>query len=183
MTTNVNARAVLLLNHSREPLGIITIRKAVDLMMRGVAYGVHDVKEVWAAKLRTPGDVFKVPSVLCLKYYVNVPHRTITWSRRKVLKRDDYTCIFCGVSSGEVRNGKVLNHGDFTVDHLIPVSQGGGNTWGNTACACYRCNHRKRDRTPNQAGMKLRWEPKRPRTNYYIITGEIPTEWKIYIEV
>jgi 5-methylcytosine-specific restriction endonuclease McrA len=178
MAVNVNARSVLLLNASYEPLGIITIKKAVGLMMRGVAHAVDGV----AARLRTPSTVFEVPSILRLRHYTNVPHRTITWSRRKVLKRDDYTCIFCGISAGDMRHGKILNHGDFTVDHLIPVSQGGKNTWGNTACACYRCNHRKADRSPNQAGMKLRWEPKRPRTNYYIVSGEIPTEWRIYIE-
>lgn len=179
MTTNVNAREVLLLNHSYEPLGAITIRKAVGLMMRGVAHKVDGV----AARLRTPSRIFEVPSVLRLRYYINVPHRTITWSRHKVQKRDDYTCIFCGASVGDRRGRKILRHKDFTVDHLIPLSKGGGNTWGNTACACYRCNHRKADRTPNEAGMKLLWEPKRPRTNYFVLSGKIPSEWRIYIEV
>lgn len=178
MAINVNSYRVLLLNSSYEPLGAITIKKAVGLMMRGVAHGVDGI----AAKLRTPNTIYEVPSVLRLKYYRNVPHRTVSWSRNKVLRRDNYTCIFCGARPGDKRKGKVLRRSDFTLDHLIPVSKGGRNTWGNTACACYWCNHRKADRTPNEAGMKLLREPKRPRTNYFVLGGEIPSEWRIYVE-
>jgi 5-methylcytosine-specific restriction endonuclease McrA len=174
---NVNARSVLLLNASYVPLGTVTIRDAVDLLMRGVVDAVDGV----VARLRTPSTVFEVPSVVRLRYYVNVPHRTATWSRRAVLRRDDYTCIYCGVTVGDRHRGKVLSRADFTVEHLIPSSRGGDSTWSNTACACYWCNHRKADRTPHEAGMRLRWEPKRPRTNYLIVSGEIPEEWKIYI--
>ncbi len=174
---NVNARAVLLLNASYVPLGTVTIRDAVDLLMRGVVDAVDGV----AARLRTPRTVFEVPSVIRLRYYVNVPHKTATWSRRAVLSRDDYTCIYCGVTVGDRHRGNILSRADFTVEHLVPSSRGGGSTWSNTACACYRCNHRKADRTPHEAGMRLRWEPKRPRTNYLIVSGEIPEEWKIYI--
>ena len=174
---NVNARTVLLLNASYVPLRPITVRDAVDLMMRGVADAVDGV----AARLRTPGRVFEVPSVLRLRYYVNVPQRGAVWSRRSVMARDRYTCVYCGIVPGDERKGHTVKRVDFTVDHLIPRSKGGGNTWGNTACACKWCNHRKADRTPHEAGMKLLWEPKRPRVNYIVASGEIPEEWKIYI--
>ena len=176
---NVNARAVLLLNASYVPLKPITIRDAVDLMMRGVVDTVDGV----AARLRTPGTVFEVPSVLRLRYYVNVPQRGATWSRRGVLARDGYTCVYCGTEVGDIRRGQMVKRADFTVDHLVPRSKGGGNTWSNTACACYRCNHRKADRAPHEAGMRLLWEPKRPRTNYLVADGDIPDEWKVYIRV
>jgi len=177
--TNVNTRSVLLLNASYEPLNVITIKEAVGLMLRDV---VHEVDGI-AARLRTTRTIFEVPSVIRLKYYVNVPHKTITWSRNKVLKRDNYTCIFCGISVGDERGGRVLRHRSFTLDHLIPLSKGGKNTWGNTACACYQCNHRKADRSPHEAGMKLLWEPKRPRVDYLVAGGDVPSEWKIYIEM
>lgn len=176
---NVNARAVLLLNASYVPLRPITIRAAVNLMMRGVV----DVVDGVAARLRTPGMVFEVPSVLRLRYYVNVPQRGAVWSRRSVLARDRHTCVYCGVGVGDKRKGRKLTRSDFTVDHLVPASRGGGNTWSNTACACHWCNHRKADRTPHEAGMKLLWEPKRPRTNYLVADGDIPDEWKVYIRV
>ncbi|HHN93969.1 MAG TPA: HNH endonuclease [Anaerolineae bacterium] len=176
---NVNSRSVLLLNASYVPLRSITIRDAADLMMRGVVDAVDGV----AARLHTPGTVFEVPSVLRLRYYVNVPRRGAVWSRRGVLSRDKFTCVYCGLSVGDRRNGRIVKRTDFTVDHLVPKSRGGGNTWSNTACACRWCNHRKANRTPHEAGMKLLWEPKRPRTNYLIADGEIPEEWKVYIRV
>jgi len=169
---------ILLLNGSYEPLRIITAKKAVDLMLRGVVEKVDGV----ATKFQTPSTIFEVPSVLRLKYYVNVPHRTIHWTRRNIMKRDRWTCAYCGIHLGEYQDGVLITKEQFTVDHVIPQSAGGKNTWGNTVCACYRCNHRKANRQPHEAGMHLRWEPKRPRTNYLVISGEIPTEWKVYIE-
>ena len=175
---DVNARAVLLLNASYVPLRSIRVRDAVDLMMRGVTDTVAGV----AAHLRTPGTVFEVPSVLRLRYYVNVPQRGAVWSRHGVISRDRCTCVYCGVALGDKRRGHAVKRADFTVDHLIPGSRGGGNTWSNTACACRWCNHRKADRTPHGAGMRLLWEPKRPRVNYIVASGDIPEEWKIYIQ-
>jgi 5-methylcytosine-specific restriction endonuclease McrA len=168
---------VLLLNATYEPLRIIPIRRAVGLMMRGV---VEDVDGV-AARLRTPSTVFDVPSVLRLCYYVHVPQRGAIWSRRGVLVRDHYTCVYCGATVGERWRGRVLTRADFTVDHLIPRSQGGRNRWGNTACACRWCNGRKANRTPHEAGMRLRWEPKTPRVNYVVASGEVPAEWRVYL--
>jgi 5-methylcytosine-specific restriction endonuclease McrA len=172
---------VLLLNASYEPLRIISVRRAVGLLMRGVAEGVAAAGV--AARLRTPSTVFTVPSVLRLRYYVSVPQRGATWSRRGVLKRDGYTCIYCGAGVGERRNGRAIARADFTVEHLIPRSRGGRSTWGNTACACRWCNHRKADRTPHEAGMRLRWEPKTPRVNYVVASGDVPDEWRIYLRV
>jgi len=171
--------SVLLLNVTYEPLGVIPIRRAISLLMRGVAEGVEGI----AARLHTPSTVFEVPSVLRLRYYVNVPRRGATWNRHGVLARDGYTCVYCGAHVGEQRHGRILTRADFTVDHLIPRSRGGGNTWGNTACACCWCNGRKGGRTPHEAGMRLRWEPKTPRVNYLIVSGKMPAEWKVYLQV
>lgn len=160
---------VLLLNASWQVLDTISIKKAVSLLLR------HKVEEVEgvAKELRTPSSTFSVPSVLRLKRYVQVPVRGLSWSKYRVLKRDSWTCIFCG--------GADLPSNEYTVDHLIPTSKGGKSTWSNTACACLSCNQRKADRTPNQAGMKLLWEPKTPRTNYLVISGSYPSEWKKYL--
>jgi len=174
---NVNTRTVLLLNASYVPMRSIRVRDAVDLIMRDVVDAVDGV----AARLRTPSMVFEVPSVLRLRYYANVPQRGAVWSRRGVISRDQCTCVYCGVAPRDKRGGSTVKRADFTVDHLVPRSKGGGNTWGNTACACRWCNHRKADRTPHEAGMKLLWEPKRPRVNYIVASGDIPDEWKIYI--
>jgi 5-methylcytosine-specific restriction endonuclease McrA len=170
---------VLLLNATYEPMRVIPVRRAVGLLMRDVAEGVEGV----AARLRTPSTVFVVPSVLRLRYYVYVPQRGAVWSRRGVLGRDGHTCVYCGAGVGERRHGRALTRADFTVDHLIPRSRGGGNTWGNTACACRWCNGRKGNRMPHEAGMRLRWEPKTPRVSYLIVSGEVPAEWRVYLRV
>jgi len=172
-------RSVLLLNASYMPLKTITIRAAVELMMRDVVLVVEGV----AARLKTPTTVFEVPSIIRLKRYVNVPHRNATWSRRAVLARDGYTCIFCEVTPGDEQRGKRLRISDFTLDHIVPLSKGGKSTWGNTACACYNCNHRKANRTPHEAGMKMHWEPKTPRVGCIVARGQVPEEWKIYLHI
>ena len=170
---------VLLLNATYEPMRVIHVRRAVGLLMRGAAEGVEGV----AAHLRTPSTVFEVPAVIRLRYFVNVPKRGATWSRRRVLARDAFTCIYCGSRAGDRRQGRLLTQRDFTVEHLIPLSRGGGNSWGNTACACRWCNHRKADRTPHEAGMRLIWEPKTPRVNYLVVSGDAPAEWRTYLRV
>lgn len=171
---NVGARKVLLLNVSYQPVKSITIRHAIELMLRGAADAVDGV----AARLRTPSTVFEVPSVLRLRYYVNVPNRGAIWSRRGVLIRDGYRCGYCGIR--QAAGGK---KSDFTVDHVVPVSKGGKDTWVNTICACWKCNNRKADREVHEAGMRLLWEPKRPRTNYLIASGDVPEEWKFYLQI
>ena len=148
--------AVLLLNASYEPLAVIPQRRAVSLLLRDRVDAVtEDV-----IKVAGVSSSLNIPTVVRLRRYINVPRRGARWSRRGVLQRDDYRCIYCGIQAGETQRGRVLTKGDFTVDHLIPRSRGGQNTWGNTACACPVCNHRKGDRTPHEAGMSLCWEPK-----------------------
>jgi len=87
---------VLLLNATYEPMRVIPVRRAVGLLMRGVAEGVEGI----AARLRTPSTVFVVPSVLRLRYYVHVPQRGAVWSRRAVLGRDGH-----GGGAGGLRGG------------------------------------------------------------------------------
>jgi len=171
---------VLLLNGDFRPLASVTIPKAVNLLISEKVSAVEGLIRV----LRTPSRQFEVPAVIVLKRYVNVPARDKKWSRRGVLERDNYTCIFCGIKSGTERNRvRSWRANDFTIEHIIPVSRGGRSTWGNTACACYTCNHRKADRTPTEAGIKLRWEPKTPRTNYWVVSGSFPVEWKKYFNI
>ncbi len=172
---------VLLLNGSTwEPLSVITVQRAINLLLGGKAIAV----EMTGLYLNTVRTKFEVPSVIALKSYVNVPRRKSHWSRKGVLVRDNYTCIYCGIKLGTLVKGKILSKRDFTIDHIIPRCQGGKDTWSNTACACAKCNHRKGNRLHNVAGMRLRWEPKTPRTSYLVIAlGSGPEIWKRYVEI
>jgi 5-methylcytosine-specific restriction endonuclease McrA len=171
--------SVLLLNASYEPLDIISMRRAVSLMLRGRVVAACNE----AIEMHSASDTMKIPTVIRLRYYVNVPRRGVTWSRKAVLRRDKYTCAYCGVQIGQRRKGRQLHKNDFTIDHVLPVSRGGRNSWGNTVCACATCNQRKADRRPHEANMKLLWEPKTPRSRYLVVSGEIPAVWKAYLEV
>ncbi len=168
---------VLLLNASYEPLRVIPQRRAISLMLRGRV----DAATEDAILLRGTSDVFEIPRVLRLRKYVNVPRRGASWSRAGVLQRDGYQCIYCGIRAGQKQRGRVLNRKDFTIDHVVPRSKGGRNTWGNTACACGPCNNRKADKLPNEAGMKLLWEPKLPRVDYLVASGNVPDAWKLFL--
>jgi len=180
-TAGVLQQRVLLLNGSTwEPLSVITVQRAFNLLLGGKAIAV----EMTGLYLRTVRDRFEVPSVIALRSFVNVPRRKSHWSRKGVLVRDDYTCIYCGVKLGAQVRGKVLSKRDFTIDHIIPRCKGGRDTWSNTACACAKCNHRKGNRLHNVAGMRLRWEPKTPRTSYLVIAlVSGPEIWKRYVEI
>lgn len=171
--------AVLLLNASYEPLAVIPKQRALSLLVRGRVEAVTNEIHAVNGASRT----FTIPTVLRLRRYVNVPMRGARWSRRAVLQRDGYRCIFCGIQVGDKRKRVTLTRQDFTLDHLIPRSRGGKNTWGNTACACAPCNQRKGDRAPDEAGMALLWEPKTPRVDYLVASGQVPEAWKIYLQL
>lgn len=175
----MHGRVLLLNGRSWEPLAVISVPRAINLLLADKA----TVVEQTGIYLRTIRDQFPVPSVIALRSYVNVPRRQAHWSRRGVLVRDSYICIYCGCQPGSTVRGKMMVKSDFTVDHIVPKSRGGKDQWTNTACACSTCNHRKSDRLPHEAGMKLAWEPKTPRTSYLVIAvGSGPDAWRRYVE-
>jgi len=170
---------ILLLNATNEPLAVVNRRHALSLILRGCVEAASQE----FTEMQSVSQTLQVPQVLRLRYYVNAPRRDVRWSKKAVLRRDQYTCAYCGAQRGDRQNGSVLTAGDFTVDHILPMSRGGKSTWSNTVCACFSCNQRKADRLPREINMKLGWEPKRPRTTYVVISGDIPTSWRAYLDV
>ena len=176
----LQGRVLLLNGSSWEPLAVVSVGRAINLVLAGKAVIVEESGRF----IRTVADSFPVPSVIALRTYINVPRRKAHWSRKGVLVRDNYTCIYCGIRPGDVLRNRVLSKSDFTVDHILPRSRGGKDNWTNTACACYGCNHRKGNKMPSEMGMRLIWEPKTPRTSYLVIAiGSGPDAWRQYIEV
>ncbi len=172
----MTADSILLLNASYEPLAVVSLSRAVNLLLRERVEPATD--EQLTLQTATRGMV--VPEVLRLKHYVNVPRRNApAWSRRALFARDHFTCAYCGRKAGA---GGELAMRELTVDHIIPLSRGGKSSWLNTVCACQRCNTRKGDRLPHEAGMKMLIEPKLPRTNYLVAQGNVPAAWKIWLE-
>jgi 5-methylcytosine-specific restriction endonuclease McrA len=136
---------VLVLNADMQPLHRVSLRHAVRMLVRQVAE-VHD-----SVPDRLIG-IWPVPVAVRLVRYVYARWRNPTgprWSRAGVMRRDGKLCGYCPQLAT-------------TVDHVLPRSRGGGNTWANTVASCYRCNQRKADRTPAEAGMTLRVPPVAP---------------------
>ncbi|KRV49359.1 HNH nuclease [Wenjunlia vitaminophila] len=137
----------LVLNASFEPLATVSLRRAVVLVLqdKAVVEQEHPGLRLRAATVELP-----VPRVIRLCRYVRVPFRQrAAWSRRGVLVRDRHRCAYCGRRAT-------------TVDHLVPRSRGGADSWLNTVAACAADNQRKADRTPEQAGMTLLSAPFEP---------------------
>lgn len=170
--------SILLLNATHQPLSFIPRRRALSLLQRGRVDPVTDD----VVPIRGCTTVFHVPKAIRLRRYIQMPQLRAHWTRKRVLERDRYRCIYCGLSVGQHNGKKVLVKKDFTIDHILPKSRGGENAWVNTACACAPCNQRKADRMPHEAGMRLLWEPKTPRTDYLVLDGYVPKPWKIYLE-
>ncbi|NEA44375.1 HNH endonuclease [Streptomyces sp. SID11385] len=140
-------RDTLVLNASFEPLSTVTLHRAVVLVLtdKAVVERAHPGLRMRAATLDLP-----VPQVIRLCRYVRVPfRRQAPWSRRGVLVRDRHRCAYCGRRAT-------------TVDHVVPKSRGGADSWLNTVASCAEDNHRKADRTPEQAGMPLLRQPFEP---------------------
>ena len=160
-------RSALVLNATSEPRSVVPARRAVCLVLQDKAEIVeHDGSAVRSERLAMPG-----PLVIRLRYVVRVPfHRRTALSRRAVFLRDGSRCQYCGGIAD-------------SIDHVVPRSRGGQHTWENVAAACRPCNLRKRDRTPEEAGMRLASVPLAPREAAWVAVsvGRVPDAWKQYL--
>ena len=122
---------VLVLNATYEPLNIVSVHRAIVLLLKEKA----ELIEASRAKLRAERISFDVPLVIRLVTYVPIPRRLpLPLSRRTVLARDMYTCQYCGVQPGRQ---------ELTDDHVLPRSRGGATSWENVVAACGPCNAAK----------------------------------------
>lgn len=159
---------VLLLNQDYQPLSICDVRKSILLVLMGKAELLHDNPK---RKIHTVRTEFEFPSVIRLRTYARTPYRNIVLSRRNIMKRDNNHCQYCGGTN------------DLTIDHVIPRSRGGKDTWENLVTACTRCNHRKGNRTPKEAEMHLLREPFRPNHILFLrnTLSRVEENWKPYL--
>ena len=141
---------VLVLNASYEPINICGARRALVLVLKGVA----KTEEEHGLMLHAQRNRMAMPSVIRLLEYRRIPHQTRALSRKNILLRDRNTCQYCSV---------VLPPGELTLDHVIPRSRGGNSTWENLVACCHECNRRKDDLSLEESGMRLRRRP-RPAT-------------------
>lgn len=168
--------SVLLLNRLYMAVRVVSARRAMTLLYRELAevvavddgqylaYDFDDWVEVSAAKQRfeperhdwihTVRFQIAVPKIIRLLGYEHLPRTAVKLNRRNLFARDQNRCQYCG---------KRYPTSELSLDHVVPRSQGGTNSWENIVCACVRCNVKKGGRTPEQAHMKLIAPPARPR--------------------
>ncbi len=160
--------ACLVLNQNYEPLSITHVKRALCLIYLGKA----EIVESYAFGIRTVSNSFTAPSILRLRYFIHIKRPNLPLTKRNILKRDNYTCQYCGTKNGPM-----------TADHVIPRKLDGKETWENLVCACDKCNNKKGERTIEEAGMKLLRRPKRPHF-FFIVHNlvSIPDpKWKQYL--
>ena len=160
----------LVLNAGYEPLAIVSFKRALVLVMNEKATVIEhiDGNPVWG--LRGPLDR---PAVIVLKRYVRVPGaRRVPVTRRGVLRRDAHRCAYCGA-------------GATTIDHVLPRSRGGADSWENLVACCLRCNNVKGDRTPQEMKWELRWMPQPPRGAQWTVRGTERSDpaWEPYLSL
>jgi 5-methylcytosine-specific restriction endonuclease McrA len=123
-------------------------------------------------KIHSISNAFPWPTVIRLNDFIRVPYKKIILTRRNILKRDGHKCAYCG-------------RGDLplTIDHVIPKSKGGDESWENLVAACLPCNNRKGDRIPDEVDMQLRIRPYTPNHIMFIKTsaGRVDETWKPYL--
>lgn len=122
--------------------------------------------------IRTVSRSYPYPSVIKLLAYINIPYKKIDLSRKNILKRDNNRCQYCGKKAP-----------DITLDHIIPRSRGGQDSWDNLVAACVRCNNRKGNRTPEEANMKLLSKPRRPNHIMFLkqYIGRAEENWRPFL--
>lgn len=122
--------------------------------------------------LRSPSVTLPFPSIIRLENYVRVHYKRVMLSRKNILRRDNHKCQYCGRSDLPL-----------TIDHVIPKSKGGQDTWENLVAACIKCNNKKGDRTLEEANMKLIRKPFRPSHIMFLknFVGQVDERWKPYL--
>jgi len=148
-------RQSLVLNATYEPLGVVSSRRAVVLVLTDKAITVNDGDEVVHSVTRA----VPVPTVVRLTRFVRVPYRAgVPLTRRAVFARDGGRCVYCGGVAT-------------SLDHVVPRCRGGEHVWENVVSACGRCNHVKGDRDISTLGWRLRRAPREPTGLAWRILG------------
>ena len=159
---------VLVLNQDYQAIGICSAERAFILVYLEKA---ELLKEHPTLRLRTPTSSYGYPSIIRLRRFISLPYKKVQLSRLNIFRRDNHRCLYCD------------SHKDLTIDHVIPKSMGGRETWENLASACQMCNSKKGNRTPEEAQMPLRYMPFRPSFVMFLtnFSGTIMEDWKPYL--
>lgn len=161
-------QSVLVLNQDYSPLMVCSVERAFVLVFLNKSEMVRSAN---GHKIRSISKSYPLPSVIRLNRYVHAPYKGVNLTRQNIFKRDNYQCQYCGTKR------------DLTLDHVHPSSRGGQHSWTNLVTACKRCNAKKGDYTPEEAGMPLAFKPYKPSYALFLrdISGMKQEEWDDFL--
>jgi len=161
---------VLVLNANFEPLNVCDTRRALGLILTGKAEMIANGRGyIHSARLSYPR-----PSVIRLEQMVKRPRPRVKLTKREIFRRDNFTCQYCGRSTGHL-----------TIDHVEPRHRGGQHRWDNLVAACQQCNRAKGGRSTMEANMHLRHRPAEPAATASYLFGRHlgdNADWAKYID-
>ena len=159
---------VLVLNQDYRALSVCSVERALVMVF---LHKAELVEALNGRAVRSAHRSFPWPCIVRLKAYVRVPYRRIMLTRRNILRRDGNRCQYCG------------SNDRLTLDHVVPKSQGGPDSWDNLVAACVPCNNKKGNHTPDEANMPLHRRPFRPSHVMYLrdFLGSLEESWKPYL--
>jgi 5-methylcytosine-specific restriction endonuclease McrA len=188
---------VLVLNRLWQAVNVVGARRAFSLVARGHAHVVHltesdyrtfsmmdwidfsvsnppldELEAVHTVRFRV-----RLPRVILLTVFDKLPRKEIKLTRNNVFQRDRNRCQYCG---------QTFDRRDLNLDHVIPRHYGGRTTWENVVCSCVRCNTRKANRLPHEAGLRLVRRPARPKWRPVIsLVVDQPAceQWKHFLDL
>jgi 5-methylcytosine-specific restriction endonuclease McrA len=177
---------VLVLNKVFQAVEIVSARRAFTLFCKGHVRAVledyrtcdwEDWKDIPVGAndeyVSTPSRKIKVPRVILLLSFDRVPRHDVKFSRKNVYLRDKNRCQYCR---------RHFRTEELNLDHVIPVSRGGKSTWDNVVCSCIRCNIRKGNRLPDEAGLVLVTRPSKPRWHPLVRVSQRYEEWRSFLD-
>lgn len=185
---------VLVLNRLWQAVNVCSAKRAFTLLYQGHAHVVdqdagsfqvldfnswHTESQVYTGSdvVNTVTFKIRVPKVILLLVFDRLPKKEVKFTRQNVFERDNYVCQYCR---------KKFDRKDLNLDHVIPRDKGGETSWENIVTSCIKCNSKKANRTPQQAGMKLMKTPKRPkwRPLLQVQVGRQPAhEWRHFLDI
>ena len=186
---------VLVLNRLWQAVNVCTVRRALTLLFEGHAHAVlgandgsfqtFDFKEWHHLSQRDPHPEsvhtvsfrIRVPRVIVLLLFDRLPKKEVKFTRHNIFERDRNTCQYCG---------HVFDRKDLNLDHVIPRDRGGPTSWENIVCSCIKCNTKKANRTPFEAGLHLIRKPKRPKWRPFLQVNfglKYHDDWKHFLDI
>lgn len=166
---NINDSKTLVVDSAYMPRSIINVERAFVIHYKGNA----EIVENYPTHFNTVSKsvIYPKPSIIRVFRYVNVGYEKVPLTRKNIFRRDNHTCVYCGAN----------NPKNLTLDHVVPQSKGGKDTWNNLVTCCYSCNQEKADLTLEEWG-KDEIKPMRP--HYLMLIKQIhdiPESWKPYL--